>query len=82
MKSGEPLEVEENNDFSIGSMVRENSGNEARFEAKEELEGGEVEVRRGGVDHACRGSVQKNGQMSIYSMFNRSRDWQLNRQHP
>ena len=59
MKSGKPLGVEENNDFLIGSMTRESSGKEARFETKGELDGGEVreeacrspaEVSRGGVD--------------------------------
>lgn len=68
MKSGTPLEVEENGDFSIGSMMREDGGKETRFERKEELEGGEArkevcgspaEVGRGDVDRARKGSVQK-----------------------
>ena len=75
MKSGKPPEVEENNDFSIGSMMREDGDKEARFDPKEELEGGEkrkegcgspVEVGRGDVDRARRGSVQKNWRMIIY----------------
>ena len=61
MKSGEPLEVKENNDFLVGSVMEEDSGKAARFETKEESEGGEVreevcrspvEVSRGGKDRA------------------------------
>ena len=75
MKSGKPLEVEENNDFLFGLMMREDGGKEARFERKEELEGGEArkevcgspaEVGRRDVDRACRGSVQNNRRMIVY----------------
>ena len=42
MKSGQPLEVKVNDDFLIGSVMKEDSGKAARFETKEEPEGGEV----------------------------------------